>query len=197
MSSGISQEKRALRQKMLALRQEMPFAERQQADAAITARVLSSAAFAAAKQVFAYVSMPHEVDTSALLESCLRAGKTLGLPICDTLTHEMHFYRLDSLSELQTGAYRIPVPPDSADRRLLPDRDTLILVPMLAFDAEGYRLGAGGGYYDRYLAAHPVRTAGLCYAACRTAQLPRDLYDLPLECCITEQTTEDFSHGES
>jgi len=197
MSGSIKQEKRDLRRRMLRIREEMPFETRLQADAAITRAVLSHPAFQAADRVFAYVSMPHEVGTRALLEACLQAGKTLGLPVCDMQTHEMVFYRLDALSELKTGAYRIPVPPDSDDRRLMPTDGTLMLVPMLAYDAEGYRLGAGGGFYDRYLAAHSVQNAGLCYAACRSAQLPREACDFPLQCCITEQKTEEFVHGRS
>ena len=104
----------------------------------------------------------------------------------------MQFYRLDALSELRAGAYRIPAPPVSADRLLVPSAETLMIVPMLAFDAAGYRLGAGGGYYDRYLAAHQVQTIGICYADCRMTQLPHDNYDRKLMCCVTEQKTEDF-----
>lgn len=192
MSTDISQQKQLLRNAMMQRRKEMPLALREEADRIIAETVLRHPAYRAAKQVFAYVSMPHEVSTRAVMAAALQDGKRLGLPVCSTESHTLTFYRLDALSELKSGAYRIPVPPVSEDRILIPDADTLVLVPMLAFDENGYRLGAGGGYYDRFLAAYPVKTLGICYADCKLTQLPHDAYDRTLACCVTEQKTEDF-----
>ena len=192
MSREIEEAKKALRRQMFQQRSEMPFNRRLDADRRITEAVLGHPAYQQAKQVFCYVSLPHEVSTKALIAAVLRDGKRLGLPVCETGTGTMTFYRLDAVSELKAGAFRIPVPPVAQERILLPDADTLMIVPMLAYDAEGYRLGAGGGYYDRYLAEYQIRTLGICYADCRQTQLPHDAYDRRLECCITEQKTEDF-----
>ena len=192
MMNAVRDEKAALRREIFAERAAMPFDRRKAADAAITEALTELPAFKAAKQIFCYVSMPHEIGTKALLGAVLRSGKTLGLPVCDTVRHEMQFYRLDAVSELRAGAYRIPVPPVSEERILLPDAETLMIVPMLAFDAEGFRLGAGGGYYDRYLAKYPVKTVGICYAECRRTQLPHDAFDIKMNCCVTEQKTEEF-----
>lgn len=192
MSREISEEKKALRRALFQMRADMPFDRRIAADREITEAVLRHPAYRQAKQIFCYVSMPHEVSTRALLAAALRDGKTVGLPVCETEQCTMTFYRLDALSELQTGAFRIPVPPVSEDRILQPGEDTLMIVPMLAYDAAGYRLGAGGGYYDRYLAKYKIRTLGICYADCRRAQLPHDAYDRKLQSCVTEQKTEDF-----
>lgn len=192
MQDELKQQKKALRARFLAERAAMHFDRRAAADAAITKAVCASPEYKAAKQVFCYVSMPHEVCTRALLRAVLRDGKILGLPVCDTAHCEMTFYRLDDIKELQSGAYRIPVPPTDDSRILLPDDDTLMIVPMLAFDAEGWRLGAGGGYYDRYLAKYPVQTLGICYADQKQAQLPHGVYDKKLARCVTEQKTEDF-----
>ena len=184
--------KKELRAAMMQKRHAMSVSARAAADRAIAEAVLQHPAYQAAKQVFAYVSMPHEVGTGQILKAVLADGKLLGLPVCEPDCCGMHFYRLQALSELKAGAYRIPAPPVSDDRLLVPDEYTLVIVPMLAFDAEGYRLGAGGGYYDRFLAAHPVQTLGICYADCRLTQLPHDDYDRKLSCCVTEQKTEDF-----
>ena len=190
--NGITAEKKELRTAVMHQRRAMSLAFRKEADRLIAEAVLRHPACKAAKQVFCYVSMPHEVGTRAILEAVLAEGKTLGLPVCTPETSGMQFYRLDALSELRAGAYRIPAPPVSADRLLVPSAETLMIVPMLAFDAAGYRLGAGGGYYDRYLAAHSVQAVGICYADCRMTQLPHDNYDRKLMCCVTEQKTEDF-----
>ena len=192
MSTAIAEEKKALRRMLFQARSEMSFDSRSAADRKIAESVLQHPAYKQAKQIFCYVSMPHEVSTRTLLSAALNDGKILGLPVCEPETCSMTFYRLDALSELKTGAFRIPVPPVSEDRILLPDENTLMIVPMLAFDAEGYRLGAGGGYYDRYLEKYQIRTLGICYAACRQTALPHDATDRRLEACITEQKTEDF-----
>lgn len=184
--------KKELRAAMMKKRRAMSVSARAAADRAIAEAVLQHPAYQAAKQVFAYVSMPHEVGTGRILEAVLADGKPLGLPVCEPDCCGMRFYRLRALSELKAGAYRIPAPPVSDDRLLVPDENTLVIVPMLAYDAECYRLGAGGGYYDRFLAANPVQTLGICYADCRLAQLPHDDYDIKLSCCVTEQKTEDF-----
>ena len=192
MSSEITAAKKSLRDQVFQARAEMPFDRRIAADEKITEAVLRHPAYQNAKQVFCYVSMPHEVSTRSLLSAVLKDGKTLGLPVCEPESCTMTFYRLDALSELRAGAFRIPVPPVSEDRVLLPDADTLMIVPMLAYDAAGYRLGAGGGYYDRYLAKYKIKTLGICYAECRQTQLPHDEYDQKLQSCVTEQKTEDF-----
>ncbi len=192
MSKEITAAKKSLRSQIFQARTEMPFDSRIAADEKITETVLQHPAYKSAKQVFCYVSMPHEVSTRALLAAILKDGKTLGLPVCEPESCTMTFYRLDALSELKAGAFRIPVPPVSEDRVLLPDADTLMIVPMLAYDTAGYRLGAGGGYYDRYLETYKIRTLGICYAECRQAQLPHEATDQKLQCCVTEQKTEDF-----
>ena len=190
---SVKSQKKALRAEILEQRLHMPSERRAAADAVITERILSHPDYAQAETVFAYVSMPHEVSTRALLGRILQSGKRLGLPVCDPKTHTLRFYRLDSTDELVTGMYRIPVPPASEDRLLMPDARTLVLVPMLAYDSEGYRLGAGGGYYDRFLAKYggTVITLGICYAENRTAHLPHDAYDQKIPCCITEQKGEE------
>ncbi len=187
-----SMNKTALRDAMLQKRKAMPFDIRAAADEAIAKRVLQSREYESANRVFAYVSMPHEVHTRYLLGEILADGKQLALPVCDTYRHTMQFYLLRSMDELKSGAYRIPVPPVSPERCVQPDAATLMLLPMLAFDAQGYRLGAGGGYYDRYLALYSPVTMGLCYADCFVQSLPRNEYDRRMLCCATEQRMEVF-----
>ena len=193
--NSIQAEKKRLRSEMMQMRRAMSAEDKTAADAAITALVMQQPEFNEAKQVFAYVSMPHEVGTRAILHGILNAGKTLGLPVCAPESHTLTFYRLDSLDELQSGMYRIPVPPTGADRCLSPDAETLVLVPMLAIDRAGYRLGAGGGYYDRFLAAYgkTVKVLGICYAENCTAVLPHDQYDQRIICCVTEQKREEHN----
>lgn len=191
--SELKQQKNALRAQMRQRRAEMLPHVRSAADAAILERVCGHPLYRAAKTVLAYVSMPHEVATRDFLVRCLSDGKVLGLPVCDAQSHTMTFYRLDAVGELTAGAYGIPVPPQRGERILTPDAETVLLVPMLAFDREGYRLGAGGGYYDRFLAAYPdIPAVGICYEECRADTLPRGEYDRRLTHCITQHNTEEY-----
>lgn len=192
---SITEQKNQLRQQMRQIRRAMPPEKREAADKAICEAVLAHPDFMRAKQIFAYVAMPIEVQTKGILEACLAMGKTLALPVCETASHAMTFYRLDDMAELTAGAYNIPVPPVSAARVCTPDAETLVLLPMTAYDAQGYRLGAGGGYYDRFFAQYPfLRTLGICYADCFAEVLPHDEYDQKMQACITENGLEDF-HG--
>ena len=181
----IDAEKKMLRMQMAERRQAMTGEQREAADKAIFEALIADPVFQEAKQVFAYVSMPHEVDTAPLMRYCLEHGKTLALPICAP-RNQMAFYQLKAMDELRPGQYRIPIPPIAKDRRCIADHHTLLIVPMLAFDEAGYRLGAGGGYYDRWLSQHIVHTIGICYENGRTAALPHDKYDQKVDRIITE-----------
>ncbi len=182
-------EKQLLREEMIARRKAMSGEARAAADAEILRRLLADPAFEEAEQIFAYVSMPHEVDTKVLIAACLEKGKVLGLPICGE-KGQMAFYRLKSQDELKPGKYRIPVPPIARDRRMIADRHTLVIVPMLAFDASGFRLGAGGGFYDRWLMQHLVPTVGICYENGRVQLLPHEKHDQRIDRVITEGNME-------
>lgn len=86
---------------------------------------------------------------------------------------------------MKIGHHRIPEP--ASNTLVTPD---LLFVPCVGFDADGYRLGYGGGYYDRTLAAWPAATrpvtVGIAYEACRTEALAREAHDIPLDLVITD-----------
>ena len=109
----------------------------------------------------------------------------------------MDFFRIRNLEELSPGAYGILEPPET--ELIAPDAAELILVPGAAFDKAGYRLGYGGGYYDRFLAdlraaSVSVTTVGLAFSRCRTPILPHEAFDLPVDCIIDERRVT-FPHG--
>ncbi|HEY3599475.1 MAG TPA: 5-formyltetrahydrofolate cyclo-ligase [Paraburkholderia sp.] len=111
-------------------------------------------------------------------EACLPVVTGRGAPL------EFHTWTPDM--PMQAGEHRIPVP--ASGRAVTPD---LIFVPCVGFDEDGYRLGYGGGYYDRTLAAwrsaqtQPA-TVGIAYEACRTGALQREAHDIPLDMIITD-----------
>ena len=106
---------------------------------------------------------------------------------------DMIFYDCKSLadSEFERSPMGIKEPLASG-KRADPESIDVVVLPAVAYNEEGARLGMGGGYYDRYLAKYPVKTVGICYAECRRTQLPHDAFDIKMNCCVTEQKTEEF-----
>ena len=161
----MSNDKKTLRRQFLSERAAQSAADKQKADGEIARRVLESEAYRRAACVFAYVSTVQEIDTRALLRAALAAGKTVCVPLCGA-AGEMTARQIASLDELRPGAYGIEEP-DAAAREIVPDDIDLVLVPALACDRQGYRLGYGGGYYDRFL----CRTDAACMALCVEARV--------------------------
>lgn len=179
---SISGEKAALRADLRARLSQSDPAENAACDVRITQQVLSLPAFQAAERIFAYCSVVPEVDTHAILAQARRRGKTVALPVAQS-DGKMQFARYDGV--LVPGRYGIPEPPRSA-QVMLPQPGDLVLVPALAYDRAGRRLGRGGGYYDRFLAHADCCTVGLIRAAFLLDALPAEWNDVPVSAVITE-----------
>jgi 5-formyltetrahydrofolate cyclo-ligase len=114
-----------------------------------------------------------------------RANRQASLPVIETPGQALQFHAWAPDTPMRTGHHRIPEP--ASGEVVTPD---LLLIPCVGFDADGYRLGYGGGYYDRTLAAWPAATkpvtVGIAYEACRTEALEREAHDIPLDLIITE-----------
>ena len=167
---GVKKEKAALRRELLARRDALP--GRAEKSRAIQSRVLALPEYQRARRVLLYLSKGSEVDTWPLLARALAQGKA--------------FYRVSSREDLQAGAFGLLEPIPGRCPPLERGQGDLCLVPGLAFDREGYRLGYGKGYYDCFLAAQPVRTVGLCFEALAFERLPRDGFDRPVCRLVTE-----------
>ena len=110
--------------------------------------LVASVYYQRAKQVFCYASLPGEAETGTLTERILQDGKILALPRVSN--GEIRFYRVDSLSRLQPGCFKV-AEPDASCVEIEPDGSGILVMPGVAFDKEKRRVGYGGGYYDRYL----------------------------------------------
>ena len=131
--------------------------------------------------------LPYICDTGAFLRQAQRDGKRVAVP--KVYGDEMRFLWLDDLQQVAPGAYGIPEP--IADGPVAMDETALVLMPGLAFDREGFRLGYGGGFYDKYLAAHPKHvTLALCYGFQMFDHLDVDDYDIPVQYVISAPIEE-------
>ncbi|MGM9663100.1 MAG: 5-formyltetrahydrofolate cyclo-ligase [Oscillospiraceae bacterium] len=181
---SIAEEKARLRKEMRAKNRALKPEYRAAADRAIRANVLSSPYYAAAETVFAYLGVGWEIETRPLLEQILADGKRLCLPLC-TGPHEMSLRLVSSLSELAPGAYGIPEPPAEAPA-LRPEEAELALVPCVAADRQGRRLGQGGGYYDAFLSRFHGAALLLCREAAVLPEIPVEKHDFHLHFLVTE-----------
>ncbi len=152
---------------------------------AITSKVITHPLFKEAKTVFCYVSMNNEVDTRSIIKYALREGKSVCVPLCEP-EGKMTPYVIYSLGEMSEGAYGIPEPPIGAPKG--EDID-LCIVPCVCADQECYRVGQGGGYYDRFLADFEGKSMLLCRDVLVHESVPRKEHDLPCDLLITEKNT--------
>ncbi len=176
-------DKRALRSHFLTLRAELSASEKQEIDRGITDRILSSRQYLEAESVFIYVSTSEEIDTYVILMDALKAGKTVCVPLCGR-AGEMTARRILSLDSLSPGKHGILEPQSSSE---IISRPELVIVPALACDRNGYRLGYGGGCYDRFLAHTYAVSIALCAESRLTKYLPHDLYDQRCQWIATER----------
>jgi 5-formyltetrahydrofolate cyclo-ligase len=139
------------------------------------------------KVVSAFFPYKSEIDTRPLLGKLAGDGWTTCLPIVIALGEPLIFRRWLPGAPTQPGVWGIPRPPDDAPL-LVPD---VLLVPLMAFDRKGYRLGYGGGFYDRTLEllrrAKPITAVGVAYGAQEVDSVPHDAHDQPLDFVITER----------
>lgn len=138
-----------------------------------------------AQTIMAYASYGTEVDTWGILTDILAQGKRLVLPRCEA-GGVMHGYAVSDLDELVPGMLGI-LEPEAGLPVVTLEGICLILVPGLLFDDRGFRLGQGGGYYDRYLAGYEGMTCGLAFAAQRAEALPTAPHDVAVRFLCTQE----------
>ena len=132
------------------------------ADEKICARVLALREYAACSTLLTYVSLPIEVDTLCLISRAFADGKKVAAPRCVEGTHEMEFYEISSMDDLARQTFGVLEPVRERCRLLTDFSGSVCLVPALAYDRAGYRLGYGAGYYDRFLSVYPGPKIGFC-----------------------------------
>src|SRR5581483_10377331 len=154
--------------------------------AAICARVIGMPAYAAARAIHCFLAMRSEVDTRPLIADALVRGKRVAVPVVVPKAPELGHAWLASLDteDLVAGNFGTYNPRDMQPAAV-GDWD-LTIVPLLAFDRRGYRLGYGKGYYDRLLGSRRMPTIGVAFAAQEIAELPAEPFDVPLDCIVTE-----------
>ncbi len=174
-------DKKALRSQIREKKRAMTPEEIRIASEKLGELFLSSEAYRKAKTVYGYLPYNQEVRTTPMLEQALADGKRVAVP--KVYGDEMRFIYLSDLSQVEIGYSSIPEP--IADGPVADDPTALVLMPGVAFDKEGHRIGYGGGFYDKFLAAEPDHpTLALCYAFQVVDHLETEAHDIPVDCVL-------------
>ena len=193
--SELARLKQRLRREALARRDRHP--DRDAASRTICAKLAALPQYSTAKVVMFYVHFRSEVQTGALLAESLRSGKQVVVPYCQP--DRLGLFRLRDLEELAPGTLGIPEPKPALrglrHRLATPAELDLIVVPGVAFDRRGTRLGHGRGYYDKLLAqVRPdALLAGVAFQCQIFPEIPTAPHDVPMDLVITERA---IYHGQ-
>ena len=174
-------DKTALRKQVREKKRAMTESEIVSASARLGELFAASEAYRQAKSIYGYLPYNQEVRTVPMLERAIRDGKRVAVPKC--YGDEMRFIWMEDLSKVEKGYAGIPEPVE--DGPVADDETALVLMPGLAFDPEGRRIGYGGGFYDRFLAKEPNHpTLALCYDFQIFAKLETEAFDIPVDCVL-------------
>ena len=180
----INREKRALRAEYKALRNSV--ADMEAKSDSIYELLIDSHLYYDAETVLLYWSVDSEVATHKMIDKIFSDGKKLALPKCVDANGNMLFYFVRSYDDIVDGMYGIKEPVEN-ELYIATDACTLCLVPGLCYTLDGYRLGYGKGYYDRFLENFSGVSVGLCYDECLVESLPVDGYDKKVDFIITDK----------
>lgn len=186
---NIKEWKQNLRARHRQTREHMNPDKKKWRDAVISSRFFALPEYKKAKVVFVYVSKPIEVDTFKIIRQALADGKAVAAPRCIPGSFEMEFYYIHTLQDLEKGTFGVLEPIPDAARKVARGEKGLCVVPGLAFDSSGFRLGYGKGYYDRFLSGFHGITVGICYNSCVQLELPHGYFDKPVDILVTERYT--------
>lgn len=174
-------DKTELRRSIRACKRAMTAQEIEERSARLGQLFTASEAYRNAKTIYGYLPYNQEVRTVPMLEQALKDGKKVAVPKC--YGDEMQFIYLEDLTQVAPGYANIPEP--IADGPVAQDKTALVLMPGMAFDREGHRIGYGGGFYDKFLAAEPDHpTLALCYEFQMLPHLETEAHDIPVDYVI-------------
>ncbi|MCD8316819.1 MAG: 5-formyltetrahydrofolate cyclo-ligase [Eggerthellaceae bacterium] len=155
-----------MRNEMRARRDAMTSSEHERLDEAICQRLFCLDEYEDADIILTYLGFGSEINTRVIVDDALARKKTVCLPRCITSTHEMSWHEVRSMDGLVKGPFGILEPDPDIHPPVNPSafgKDSLAIVPGLAFYPDGMRIGYGGGYYDRFLESFGGTSVGLAY----------------------------------
>ncbi len=187
----IKSEKNKLRSTYTQIRDKISPEDKALLDRRICERITSLVSYRFADTILLYAPIKSEVNILPIAEAALKAGKRIAFPRCIPKRSQMVFHYINSTDELFSQSYSIPEPREDApvfDKSVPHSREScLCLIPALIYDRNGYRIGYGKGYYDRYLRDFKGSKAGIVYNCCFIDSVPHGKFDLKVDFIVSER----------
>lgn len=181
--------KSALRSKHKSSRRSMNKNDKLAKDFKIFQNFILSDLFLKSDVILIYVSSEIEVDTREIIEYSLSVGKKVAVPVSISDDFSLKFYFINSMNDLHVGYFSILEPDVNVCELCDIDKlaNLLCVVPGLAFDFSGHRVGYGKGYYDRFLEKYKCKTVGFCYEVDLIESINNNQYDMVVDSILTEK----------
>lgn len=186
-STEIKQTKKEIREQYRRIREALPPEMRKSADEMIAKRLFDCAFYQNARFIYCYASLKDEAGTNMIIEEALRNGKRVALPRVRG-KRRMEFCFIKSPADLKHGFMGIKEPGPWCPKAPAPFKDSVVVMPGIAFDRNGTRAGYGGGYYDTYLEGHAeCIKAALAYSVQIAPEIPAAPADIKVDMIVTEK----------
>jgi 5-formyltetrahydrofolate cyclo-ligase len=187
MSGVLVLDKKAMRKKMAAELQSIDRPDYEQMSYLIGTALAKTEEWKNADTIALTVSRFPEVDTWQLIRKGWEEGKKIAVPKCHPDTKKMTFRQIQSFAELEHSFFGLFEPKENETTAVPKEEIDLVIVPGLLYNRDGYRIGFGGGYYDRFLADYKGQTVSLAFSRQLTAALPVEEHDIPVGKIVTEK----------
>ena len=192
MKDRIHVRKTRVRKRMITQRRALSVEAVQKSSEAIRSRIVGLPEYAEARVVHCYVSAKNnEVDTRRLISDALEEGKRIVVPVTNVRGRRLDHSEIVSLDELQPGVFGLSEPKEETKRFVGIDEMDLVIVPGLAFDPRGNRIGFGGGFYDRFLSEVRAPKIALAYSFQVLAAIEVDPHDVKMDKIVTDERVYD------
>lgn len=189
---NIKEEKNKIRNEHKKKRKSIPLDVRKQNDALICKKFLSLNSYRYADTILLYSPLADEIDTSEIMKDAFSKGKTVAYPRC-VEGNEMVYHIISSKEQLVSGKYGIREPMEDLPVYQNNGDNAICILPAIAYDKKGYRIGYGKGYYDRFLSKFKGIKAGLIYSDFVIDEIPKGKFDLRSDLIITEKGVVTFA----
>ncbi|MDV6377905.1 5-formyltetrahydrofolate cyclo-ligase [Sporosarcina sp. GW1-11] len=180
-------EKHHHRNQVLKQLHQLTPSDHEQKSAMIHEKFLASDEFKNARTIGITLSRFPEVATHHLIEIAWQAGKRIAIPKCIAATREMDFRLIDSFHQTETVYMDLLEPRVDSTTSVAPEEIDLQIVPGVVYSEQGYRIGFGGGYYDRYLVDYPFQKVSLAFERQITDTIEKESHDVPVSYIFTEE----------
>ena len=179
-------DKNLIRQKVLRQRRKLSPLKKSQAESLMLESLLNWKVFKKAGVIHTYISMPDEPNTRSIIEHCWSSGKKVAVPLVLPYTFDLVHTEIKSFDSLISGMYGIQEPSPERRIKMNPKIFDLVIVPGVAFDRQGGRLGHGKGYYDRFLEHTRAFRLGLTFNFQLLETVPTELHDVTMNAILSE-----------